>query len=285
MDSGGNFGEPLILAAFTDGRHFGQTRAVQNDTLNDIAAALIAARRSGIAADETPWKDTPLSPDDAYALQERIGAELGWAVDPDAAGTWKGGGPTTSSVATFAQLPAAWVRPSPGRFDVKDFHKLGIEIEVAFRLARDVTAVDLAARAVHEPAALFDAMAVSIELVDFRWKGEAQAPAILRLVDVQSNGALVLGEWVPIRPVDWAEQVARLRIDGKEVGRYQGAHPCGDPMWMAPQWLQHAVARHDRLAAGSVLTTGSWCGMVWLEGPAEVHAAFDGIGEALLTLV
>jgi 2-keto-4-pentenoate hydratase len=256
-----------------------------NDTLQDIAAALVAARRSGIAADDTPWHDTALSTDDIYALQDRVAAELGWEADPAAPSTWKGGGPTTTSVATFARIPAPWVLPSPGQLAAKDFHRLGIEIEVAFRLARDVGAPDLAARAVQAPEALFDAMTVSIELVDFRWKGADKAPATLRLVDLQSNGALALGEWVPIRAVDWAAQVAALEIDGKPVGRYRGAHPCGDPMWMAPQWLQHAVARHDRLAAGSVLTTGSWCGMVWLDGPASVRAVFDGIGEATLTLV
>ena len=256
-----------------------------NDTLQDIAAALVAARRSGIAADDTPWHDTPLSPDDIYALQDHVAAELGWDADPAAPGTWKGGGPTTASVATFARIPEPFVLASPGRLEAKDFHRLGIEIEVAFRLARDVSAPDLAARAVQAPEALFDAMTVSIELVDFRWKGADKAPAPLRLADVQSNGALVLGDWVPIRAVDWAAQVATLQVDGKPVGRYQGAHPCGDPMWMAPQWLQHAVARHDRLAAGSVLTTGSWCGMVWLDGPASVRASFEGIGEAVLTLV
>ncbi|WP_219209788.1 fumarylacetoacetate hydrolase family protein [Variovorax boronicumulans] len=258
---------------------------MQNDTLNDIAAALVAARRSGIAADETPWKDTALTSQDINTVQERVAAELGWADAPDAPGAWKGGGPTPTSVAAFARLPPVWVRPSPGRLAVADFHRLGIEIEVAFRLARDVSAVDLAARAVHDPVALFDAMAVSIELVDYRWQGGEHAPAPLRMADLQSNGALVLGDWRPMQAIDWQQQVATLTVDGVQVGRYQGAHPCGDPMWMAPQWLQHGVARHDRLPAGSVLTTGSWCGMVWLEGPAVVHAAFEEIGEATLTLV
>ena len=140
-----------------------------NDHLHDIAAALIAARRSGIAADDTPWNDTALAPDDIYALQERVAAELGWVADPTAPGTWKGGGPTTTSVATFARIPVPFVLASPGSLAAKDFHRLGIEIEVAFRLARDVSAPDLAARAVQAPEALFDAMTVSIELVDFRW--------------------------------------------------------------------------------------------------------------------
>jgi 2-keto-4-pentenoate hydratase len=51
-----------------------------------------------------------------------------------------------------------------------------------------------------------------------------------------------------------------------------------------PAWLQHVAVRCGRVAAGTVVTTGTWCGMVWLEGPAEVLVAFEGIGEAALAL-
>lgn len=257
---------------------------MHDDTLHAIASALIDARRSGIAADEATWKDTPLTTDDAYAVHDEVATAMGWDAAPTLPSHWKGGGPTPASTAVFARLPGPWVRPSPGQLAAGDFHRLGIEIEVAFRLARDVTAEDLAARGTHDAAALLDAMAVSIELVDFRWQGADRAPAMLKLADLQSNGALVVGDWTPIRPVDWKAQTAVLRVDGREIGRYQGAHPCGDPLWMTSQWLQHAVLRHGRLAAGSVLTTGSWCGLVWLDGPAQVDAAFDGIGQARLTI-
>jgi hypothetical protein len=250
-----------------------------------IAAAIVAARQTGTLADESLWSNTPLSPEDIYTIQERVAADMGWNQPLEAPSYWKGGGPGPGSVAHFSRLPPPWVRPAPGPFRVQDFHRLGIEIEVCFRLARDVEAVDLASRAVHDPASFLDAMAVSIELVDFRWSGCEKAPSVLRSADLQSNGALVFGDWVPLRAVDWSQQVAALEVDGKEVGRYQGAHANGDPLWFAPQWLSHAVARHGRLAEGSVLTTGSWCGMVWLDGRAEVKASFEGIGEASLTLV
>lgn len=253
--------------------------------IEEIAAALIAARRSGQPANERPWADAALTAEDIYRIQDRVAAGMGWGGTGAEAGHWKGGGAGPGSVASFACLPPPWVRPSPGPFMAADFHRRGIEIEVAFRLARDVEAPDLAARSANDPASFLDAMAVSIELVDFRWQSQDQAPSTLRSADLQSNGALVLGEWVPLRPVDWAAQVATLEIDGQPVGRYQGAHPAGDPLWFAPQWLSHAVARHGRLAEGSVLTTGSWCGLVWLDGPAEVTARFEGIGEAQLRLV
>jgi len=261
---------------------------VSSNVIAKISAALVEARRSGQPADPGPWADVALSADDIYAIQERVAAELGWA---DAPGTpasvsyWKGGGAGPGSVASFSRLPPPWVRPAPGPFRAQDFHRVGIEIEVAFRLARDVEAVDLASRTAHDPAAFLDAMAVSIELVDFRWQGQDQAPRGLRSADLQSNGALVIGDWTPLRPVDWAAQVATLEIDGRAIGRYQGSFAGGDPLWFAPQWLAHAVARHGRLAEGSVLTSGTWCGLVWLDGRAEVRAAFEGIGEASLTLV
>lgn len=250
-----------------------------------ISAALVEARKTGNAADESPWADVTLAADDIYLIQERVAAEMGWATAADVPGYWKGSGKGRGSVATFSRLPPPWVRPSPGPFRVSDFHRLGIEIEVAFRLARDVEATDLALRTAHDPAAFLDAMAVSIELVDFRWAGQEKAPSGLRTADLQSNGALVVGDWVPLRAVDWSQQAATLEVDGKQIGSYKGSHSDVDPLWFSPQWLVHAVARHGKLAEGSVLTTGSWCGMQWVHGRSEVTARFDGIGEARLTLV
>ncbi len=250
-----------------------------------IAAALVAARREGVPADPAPWADSSLTNDDIYRIQERVAQEMDWGHVAGQPTWWKGGGPGPGSDATFVNLPRPWVRPAPGPFRTQDFNRIGIEIEVCFRLARDVDAPDLASRAAHDPASFLDAMAVSIELLDYRWQGQNAAPAHLRAADNQSNGALVVGEWTPLRPVDWAQQVAHLEIDGQPIGSYTGAYPAGDPLWFAPQWLSHAVARHGGLAEGSVLTTGSWCGVVWLEGRAEVTARFDGIGEARLTLV
>lgn len=250
-----------------------------------IAAALVEARRSGNLADDSLWADIALPADDIYNIQERVSAAMGWDTPSAEPSFWKGGGAGPGSVASFARLPAPWVRPAPGPFRADDFHRRGIEIEVAFRLARDVEAADLALRTAHDPAAFLDAVAVSIELVDFRWAGAESAASGLRQADVQCNGALVIGDWVPMREIDWSQQVARLEVDGQPAGKWTGSHAAGDPLWFAPQWLSHAVARHGRLAEGSVLTTGSWCGMVWLEGRSDVRAVFDGIGEARLTLV
>ncbi len=59
-------------------------------------------------------------------------------------------------------------------------------------------------------------MAVSIEVVDSRWRQYTDAPALLKLADLQAHGALVLGEWIPYQARDWASQRCHVRIGAQD---------------------------------------------------------------------
>ena len=86
-------------------------------------------------------------------------------------------------------------------------------------------------------------MCVSIELVDSRWSEALEAPALAKLADLQSHGALVLGAWQPFPARDWAAQICRVRIGARPALRFQGTHSMGDPAWLLPAWLRHATQR------------------------------------------
>ena len=58
----------------------------------------------------------------------------------------------------------------------------------------------------------------------------------------------------------------------------QGSHSLQDPAWLLPQWLRHATAHFGVLRAGSVVTTGSWCGLLMAQAGERVQVAFDGLG-------
>jgi hypothetical protein len=45
-----------------------------------------------------------------------------------------------------------------------------------------------------------------------RWQQGVEAPGQLKLADLQSHGALVLGDWVPFAPRDWMAQSCSVRI-------------------------------------------------------------------------
>ena len=160
----------------------------------------------------------------------------------------------------------------------------GIEAEVALRLGEAVDADRAATLDETSASALIEAMAVSIEIVDSRWTGGMSAPALLRLADLQTHGALVLGPWVPWAPRDWAKQICRVFIGEQPVVQRQGTHALGDPVWGVGEWLRHATRGGRTVAAGTVLTTGTWVGVLNAKPGDRVIAEFDGIGAAQVQL-
>ena len=71
---------------------------------------------------------------------------------------------------------------------------------------------------------------------------------------------------------------------GEAVFERIGTHPLGDPAWLLTSWLRHATRNGDSIAAGTVVTTGSWVGMLPVRRGEQVDVRFDDIGEAHVRL-
>jgi 2-keto-4-pentenoate hydratase len=248
-----------------------------------VAGHLVRARRDNTLADAAPLAEALADAADAYAVQERVALELGWfgAAPPR---YWKSGGASRDAVLTHAPLPPAGVWTSPARSGTWPFHLRGIEAEVALRLARDVDAALAATLDADSARTLIDAMAVSIELVDSRWREALEAPALCKLADLQSHGALVLGDWRAFEARDWRAQSCRVRIGAQAAVERRGTHSLGDPAFMLPAWLRHATRQGATLVAGTVVTTGTWVGILQAAEGDLVTAEFPGIGQASVQL-
>lgn len=247
-------------------------------TLDAAVQALLQARQGQTVA-------APALPDaaTAYAVQAGVAAALGWFADGTPR-SWKSGGASRQAVQTHAPLPPAGVWASPAAAGAWPFRLRGIEAEVALRLARPVDAALAATLDLAGARALVDAMCVSIELVDARWAEGLDAPPLAKLADLQSHGALVLGAWVPFADRDWAAQRCTLQIGNQPPQTFTGTHSMGDPAWVLPAWLRHATQGGAVLPAGTVVTTGTWCGLPLAQPGDLVVAVFDGIGEARVQL-
>ncbi len=244
------------------------------------ALALVQARSASTLVDAG---SVPLSdPAEAYAVQDAVAQALQW-FGGRPAGHWKSGGPHRDAVLTHAPLPPAGVWASPADASAWPFHLRGIEAEIALRLGQDVDAARAATLDLAAAARLVDAMTVSIELVDTRWQQALDAPALHKLADLQSHAALVLGSWVPFQARDWGAQRCTVQI-GAATHHFQGSHSMGDPAYVLPAWLRHATRAGAVLPAGTVLTTGTWCGILFAQPGDQVSAAFEGVGQASVRL-
>ena len=252
-----------------------------------VTQTLLQARARAELADAQPLAGSLSSPEDAYAVQQAVARQLGW-FDHGAPRAWKSGGPQRGAALTHAPLPPAGVWSSPARAGDWPLHTRGIEAEIALRLGQDVSVAQAWQLKAGECAGRVDAMAVSIEVVESRWQQQFAAPPALLMADQLCHGALVLGEWQPCdlaeAAPDWSRQVCRLRLGGGETSVHTGTHSLGDPAWLLADWLRHATMAYGTLAAGTVVTTGSWVGLALAQAGDSVHVQFDGIGEAWLQL-
>ena len=254
----------------------------RKDTMDAIATAvqaLVRARQTGKGAPAEQLADAAA----AYAVQEGVAQALAWFGDA-VPRHWKSGGPSRDAVLTHAPLPPAGVWASPADAREWPFQFRGIEAEIALRLGRDVDATLAATLDVAAAMALVDAMCVSIEIVDSRWAEGRDAPALAKLADLQSHGALVLSDLQPFAARNWAAQRCLVTIGTQPTIEHCGSHALRDPAFVLPAWLRHAT-RHGRIVpAGTVVTTGTWCGLPLAAAGDRVIAVFPGIGQASVQL-
>jgi 2-keto-4-pentenoate hydratase len=94
----------------------------------------------------------------------------------------------------------------------------------------------------------------------------------------------VLGEWQAFAPRDWSKQSCTVEIGQQPPQAFTGTYSLGDPAWLLPTWLRHATRNGATVPRGTVVTTGTWCGLLDAQRGDRVRATFPGIGAAELQL-
>lgn len=241
--------------------------------LSPLAARLVAARRGA----STP-PDPALAPA-THAAAMGVQAEVTQALGETVAG-WKvgiGG----DGVPFAAPLYASVLARSPARLRLGT-HVL-IEMEIAFRLARDLPPGEYAR------AAIVDALDVAIAGIEVLRGRAGEPPTIPFLAFLADNGAnagyVTGGATQALRALDLTALPCRLAIDGAVAHEKTGGHPQGDPIEPIRAYLARANDRLGGLRAGHVVTTGSLNTPVRVERAARVEVAIEGIGTARLELV
>ena len=240
------------------------------DEIAAAAAALAEAERSGVLLDGLAV--VPGSVGEAHAVQDRVAGLLGAAVGGFKATAPTGGEPTRGLI--YARM----IRPSPARIPAPEVPHCGVEAEVAFRFTRALPG-RAGAYGREEVAAAVVALP-AIEVVSGRYREASGQPALEQLADRVANGALVAGAEV----ADWATlDLGRLRVrmvvNGETVVEKQGGHPIGDPLAVAMA-LVNMMRGAGGVAAGQLVTTGSWTGLRFLKPGDRCAVAFEGLGGA-----
>jgi 2-keto-4-pentenoate hydratase len=239
----------------------------------DLAASLlIEARLQGRQV--KVFQPGPAQPEQAYAVQDAVARRLG------PVGGWKVGAKAPDAPPNAAPILSDLMKPSPANWPSGKLHMRGVEAEIAFRIARDLDpqSEPLAKQEVYDAIGSVHA---AVEIVDTRLTEWRDADRLWVLADNQSNGGFVFDPiGIPWRGDDLSDAPVRLLIDGRSVVERRGGNPAGDSRWLLVWLVNHCVRHRGGLRAGTLITTGSCTGMIFVDPGVTVDVEFAGLGSA-----
>ena len=255
--------------------------------------AIEAAARTCLAMHDTRERYHPLDAklrsaplDDAYRIQDALHGLMARAGRGTIAG-WKIA--LTSKAMqqmTGVDQPAAGaifssvVHPSPARVDVRAYHHLGVEFEVAVRLGDALPAGRPWTR-----ASVADRVAACLPAFELVEDGNAdykQLDAFTLIAQNTWNGGVVLGTGSDWRALDLENAVTRCWINDRLEGQGKTGDAMGHP-FEAVAWLANLLNRRGRaLERDMIVMTGSSITTKFPVPGDRVRFVIDGLGEATL---
>src|SRR3954471_6305573 len=159
-----------------------------------------------------------------------------------------------------------------------DFVRVGVECEIAVRLARDLASSEAPFTA-DTVAHAVDAYLPAIEIVDDRYQEWQSLGAPTLVADDFFAAGCVLGKPVARSAApDLPGVIGRALINGVEAGQGTGADVLGHPH-KALAWLAtHLAATGKHLRTGEIVLTGSLVKTLWLNAGDKVEMELQGLG-------
>jgi 2-keto-4-pentenoate hydratase len=253
---------------------------VTDAEIDRAACYLVAARRAGKPGARLTESCRPTDLTDAISIQRRVQALLGVAT-----GGWKCSLPTADRAVACAPIFAPVIyRDSPCPV-VAHGPNAKIEPEIAFVLGRDLLPREAGYTESEVRAAIAETRLV-LELLDSRYADPAPVSFAEVLADQINNQGLFVGP-VLERGLDAPLEgfAVAIEANGRMVHSREGRHPDGHPL-RPLVWLASYLARHESgLAAGQIVTTGSYAGALEVPLYTPLAVRFGALGEIRVTLV
>ena len=252
------------------------------------AEHVAGARVAGERLDRLPAGIRPADEREGYAVQEEVHRRLAAAGSGPLAG--RKIGCTSAVMQRFLGIdhpcaggvPASLVHTGTARIPVPRTARVGVECEMAVRLARDLPGDEDAPL---DPAAAVGSCMAAIEIVEDRYVDYAtlDTPTLIA-DDFFAAGCVLAPEQPGLPPGGLADVGATMLVNGDPVGRGTGRDVLGDPLNALAWLMRSASERGAPLRAGELVLLGSLVATHWLEPGDAVLVRNDTLGEVALEL-
>jgi 2-keto-4-pentenoate hydratase len=241
----------------------------------EAADLLIAARREGQRLSGLPEAVRPTSISEGHAIQDEVRARSGQGI-----GAIKVNAPKTGGVYR-GMLEKAVCHRSPATIDTAEHDYVGIEAEIAFHFADGLPPSPSG----YEPEAVASAAraCAALDIVGTRLEDFMARSQFERIADGLNAGSFVYGpDHAGWRDIDYAKLPVSVMIDGVEVFSDTGGHLWVDPFLPVLAFVE--MVKDAGLPPGTILTTGSFCGLLPIAAGETIRAVMGPLEPVQVTL-
>lgn len=246
--------------------------------VQDAADYLYQARVKGQRLTALPAELVPSTEAQAMQVQDEVARLIGPVVG------WKVGASSPDAEPNRAPIHAQTLFVHPARLPAQMFHYIGVEAELVYKFAKDLSPAN-GPFSREEVLAAVESVHAAIEIVDTRFAVWDSQPMLAHRADQGNHGALAVGpalaDWPTLPPT--AQQII-LEINGEVASDRIGGNSAGNPERLLV-WLANVGAVSlGGIKAGQYVTTGSCSATVMVQAPARVRAIYPPRGEMSLTI-
>lgn len=182
-------------------------------------------------------------------------------------------------------LLSSCLLPSPARVNRSEYLACVVEAEVAVRFARSIESADQASSREKLAEAIGELFPV-IELADARVEGFPAVPPAAIVADLGFSESLVIGEAVADwRDIDLARARATLSVNGEVIREGAGSAVLGHPLDALAQYVVERVNAGQPIAAGEIVSTGTWTAPHRGQAGERIVADFGPLGRVEVELI
>jgi 2-keto-4-pentenoate hydratase len=256
-----------------------ETSTMTDANVEAAAQFLMTARRAKRPGERLPESARPHTIDEALAIQRRVGELLGLPI-----GGWKCSLPSAQRPVAFAPIYAPTIQRSSPCPILPIAGKARIEPEIAFVMGTALPRRSTPYSEAEVRAAIGETRTV-LELIGPRYAD----PAAVSYPELLADGIANLGLFVgPLAPGGLTLSLDAFGIvvetaDGTLLTR-DGKHPDGHPLPPLVALANYLAAHGDGLAAGQIVTTGSYCGVIDVPMDTRLAIKFGDFATMSVTL-
>ena len=169
------------------------------------------------------------------------------------------------------------------KVSIKQFIKVGVECEIYVTISKDIN--ENTNFNINNIQNFIGNYGVSLELVENRFFDIKKNKIEHVIIDGSLGNSIILGKGISNNLGNFSKFIGRLFINNKEVYSNFADTILGDPLNALLWYFDQKLYLNKIIKKNEIISLGSITPLLWIDGPCNVKAVIDGLGECSINFI